>query len=287
MTDSDRRRPRACSRRSSRARAGSAARAGRSGSTRVAPARRGARQRRAAGRGSRSTWPRLEYADGGTELYQLPLAFYADGQEPPRATPWSAPGPTRTSAPATSTTRVHDRAAMACWLRSFADPARTGRWSSTGCPGHELDLDTHSTLFSGEQSNSSVAFGEDSLMKVFRKITPGINPDIEVHEVLTRAGSDHVAALYGWLEATAPDDVAGDDDHLHLAMLQQFLRTAQRRLGPGPGQRPQPVRRGRPARRRGGRRLRRRGRPARRRARRDPRDAAPSTSPPPRCRPTS
>src|SRR5687768_18289491 len=29
---------------------------------------------------------------------------------------------------------------------------------------------SHSTLFSGEQSNSSVAFGEDSLMKVFRKV---------------------------------------------------------------------------------------------------------------------
>ncbi len=30
-------------------------------------------------------------------------------------------------------------------------------------------------------------------MKVFRKITPGVNPDISVHEVLTRAGSGHIA----------------------------------------------------------------------------------------------
>ena len=63
-------------------------------------------------------------------------------------------------------------------------------------------------------------------MKVFRKITPGTNPDIAVHEVLTRAGSDHVAALYGWLETTAPDDSPPTTHHLHLAMLQQFLRTA-------------------------------------------------------------
>ena len=67
-------------------------------------------------------------------------------------------------------------------------------------PGHDLDLEAHSTLFSGEQSNSSVAFGEDSLMKLFRRVTPGVNPDIQIHDVLTRAGSDHVAALYGWLD---------------------------------------------------------------------------------------
>jgi maltokinase len=96
-------------------------------------------------------------------------------------------------------------------------------------PGHDLDLEAHSTLFSGEQSNSSVAFGDDSLMKVFRKITPGSNPDISIHEVLTRAGSDHVAALYGWLDTSASEDESeGDPDGpvLELAMLQQFLRTA-------------------------------------------------------------
>ena len=49
-----------------------------------------------------------------------------------------------------------------------------------------------------EQSNSSVAFGEDSLMKVFRKVTPGVNPDIAIHPVLTEAGSKKRAGV--WLE---------------------------------------------------------------------------------------
>src|SRR5699024_8735909 len=40
--------------------------------------------------------------------------------------------------------------------------------------------------------------------------------------VLTEAGSDHVAALYGWLDLV--DDEAGTT--IQLAMLQQFLRTA-------------------------------------------------------------
>jgi maltokinase len=88
--------------------------------------------------------------------------------------------------------------------------------------GHDLDVETHSTLFSGEQSNSSLAFGEDSLMKVFRKVTPGRNPDIVIHKALTESGSDHVAALYGWLELAG----AAGDEPMQLAMLQQFLRTA-------------------------------------------------------------
>ena len=113
---------------------------------------------------------------------------------------------------------------MAAWLRASPPPSAAGPLVFHRVADHELDLTAHSTLFSGEQSNSSVAFGEDALMKVFRRVTPGVNPDIEIHDVLTQAGSEHVAALYGWLEAPSPDEP--DGPVLQLAMLQQFLRTA-------------------------------------------------------------
>jgi maltokinase len=126
---------------------------------------------------------------------------------------------------------------MAVFLRAFAAAADTGEAGEGALrfhrlPGHDLDLEALSTPFSGEQSNSSIAFGEDSLLKLFRKVTPGPNPDIEIHRALTEAGSHHVAALFGWLDLEGfepgPEAGTGTDapQPVQLAMLQQFLRTA-------------------------------------------------------------
>lgn len=179
------------------------------------------------------------------EHYQVPLALYPESQqrlEHALVATWDDPGAGRVH----GYDALHDREAMACWLRSFDRAAgepggnlvdEASSLAFHRLPGHDLDLESHSTLFSGEQSNSSVAFGEDALMKVFRKVTPGVNPDVQVHEVLSRVGSPDVAALYGWLDWVDPEQRTGDhhdaDDPadtgggvMQLAMLQQFLRTA-------------------------------------------------------------
>ena len=182
----------------------------------------------------------VAYGDeaGGTEVYQVPMAFYEHPE--PRLDHafigwWDEPGHGWVHA----YDALHDRVAMSCWQLAFHEAAsQAGGNLSDEESGlrfhrigeHELDLDTHSTLFSGEQSNSSVAYGEDALMKVFRKITPGVNPDISVHDVLTRTGSTHIAKLYGWLDWVdgdpSSDREGGSGTTLQLAMLQEFLRTA-------------------------------------------------------------
>jgi maltokinase len=172
-------------------------------------------------------------ASGGTEVYQVPMALYTEPEsrlDHAFIGWWEDPDHGWVHA----YDALHDREAMDCWLVAFDRAARESggnlndesglRFHRLG--GHDLDLTTHSTLFSGEQSNSSVAYGEDALMKVFRKITPGVNPDISVHDVLTRTGSEHIAALYGWLDWVDEEADEGEGTTVQLAMLQQFLRTA-------------------------------------------------------------
>ncbi|MDQ6642250.1 MAG: hypothetical protein M3Y66_07135 [Actinomycetota bacterium] len=160
-----------------------------------------------------------------SELYQMPLSHYAELQERIGHAHIGAHDDDELGR-VHSYDAVHDREAMAVYLEAFASTPPQEQQEVDGLTfyridGHELDTAAHSTLFSGEQSNSSVAFGEDSLFKIFRKVTPGRNPDIEIHRALTEAQNHNIAALFGWIEARPPGM-----DSLDLAMIQQFLRTA-------------------------------------------------------------
>jgi len=67
-------------------------------------------------------------------------------------------------------------------------------------PGVTLRADRTGRALSGEQSNTSLVYGEDYILKLFRRIDAGRSPDLELHRALHTAGSPHVARLYGAIE---------------------------------------------------------------------------------------
>jgi len=164
----------------------------------------------------------VQYDDGGEpEVYQMPLVHHREEQ----------PGLTGSllgrHEGAWTYDAVHDADAMARFLRLFADTEPGGATPVGGATFHRvepseavgpvLDPALPATVLTGEQSNTSIRFGTEVLLKLFRKVTPGRNPDIEVHDALTRAGTPYVAPLHGWAQAGTGDGL------VDLAMLQSFL----------------------------------------------------------------
>lgn len=119
---------------------------------------------------------------------------------------------------------LHDKDACAELLRRFED-GKAGDLTFHAEPGAEIPFDEVSMALPVEQSNTSVAYGDAALLKVFRRIQAGLNPDVEVHDALTRAGSGYIAPLFGWIDGQWIDE-AGEQHAANLAMLQDFLTTA-------------------------------------------------------------
>jgi maltokinase len=72
-------------------------------------------------------------------------------------------------------------------------------------PGVEISTDLASRPISAEQSNTSVVFGDEYIMKLFRKLDRGVSPDLELHRALRGVGSAHIADLYGAIEGELQD----------------------------------------------------------------------------------
>jgi maltose alpha-D-glucosyltransferase / alpha-amylase len=73
----------------------------------------------------------------------------------------------------------------------------------------------------GEQSNTSIVFGERLILKLFRRLEPGINPDFEIGRYLTeRVAFKRVPAVLGAIEHTGIGEPPGT-----LAMMQQLVES--------------------------------------------------------------
>lgn len=109
-----------------------------------------------------------------------------------------------------------------------------------------------SFVHSGEQSNTNIVFADTLILKLFRKLQPGINPDIEITRFLTEVGNfPHIPTFLGEISLTRNSEEStstamlqemvknqGDGWNWTLAHLSRFFAVAAE--GPPPDDAPEP-----------------------------------------------
>jgi maltokinase len=159
------------------------------------------------------------YTDGSSERYQLLIR-------------WDTAPIDEYSGVATIGTVVDERGERTAYDALY-DPAAAlelltliDRSASVGPlrflrePNAELPVDKAPRMSSAEQSNTSVVFEDAAVLKVFRRVTPGVNPDIELNRELALAGNPHVARLLGSYEVDL------DGESYALGMVTEFAANA-------------------------------------------------------------
>lgn len=155
-------------------------------------------------------------AAGNSACYQVLAGLRSQVPEPLKHAVIGPAGPGQTAYDA-----LHDPALARVLLRSMTEQRSAGPLRFVSEPGAGIDTALASRVLRGEQSNTSLVFGDSAILKVLRRLYPGQHPDLEVNRALARRGSAHVAEPLGWIET-----VTGDEPVL-LAILSRFLPGAR------------------------------------------------------------
>jgi len=84
----------------------------------------------------------------------------------------------------------------------------------------DLSQDLHIERMGGEQSNTSMKIGDEMILKAYRRVEPGIHPELEIGRFLTDvAGYQNTPPLLGAVEL-----IAADGTPMALAVLCGFVR---------------------------------------------------------------
>ncbi len=116
---------------------------------------------------------------------------------------------------------LYDPLLSAVLLDRLRAPGRTGPLLFSAEPDAAVPAGLPPRPSGVEQSNSSVIYGDTFILKVFRRISPGTNPDLEVPLALAHAGSSRVPAPVAWFEA-----LGLHEEPATLGVLQRFMPDA-------------------------------------------------------------
>jgi maltokinase len=160
------------------------------------------------------------FGEGTHETYQVPLGLRPAGEGWDQRVITEAGGMT-----------VYDALADPACGRELLHRMRRGseetedegtlrfRWAETAGAGLGGTVDVRPVGV--EQSNSSVVFGEALILKAFRRVEPGVNPELELLRFLSERSFPNIAPLAGWYE------YEGRFIDATLGILQEYLAGAR------------------------------------------------------------
>ena len=167
---------------------------------------------------------RVTYTDGATETYLVPLSWRAHPEED-LTSAFVGAVPVKDAAGADRENYAYDamrdRDATTPWLAHLAAASTVGPMHFHPSGTSPIPEGVPGDIVSTEQSNTSLVYGQDAIFKLFRRLEPGLNPDVEIGEALRRTENPHIAPLLGNVEIDTPGD-----EPATVAMLQRFVQNA-------------------------------------------------------------
>jgi maltose alpha-D-glucosyltransferase/alpha-amylase len=168
----------------------------------------------------------VEYRDGGRERYVLPLAMIsgaeADAVEQQHG--YAIVSRITGARKGILIDGLFDDGTCTMLLNAIEQgreiAMRHGRLRGLGSGAAESGNEARTGIrrSAPDQSNTSIVFGWQLIMKMFRRLEPGPNPDVEVGEFLAARGFSRVPALVG----SAEYQLDGDEP-ASVLMLQRFV----------------------------------------------------------------
>ncbi len=176
-----------------------------------------------------------EFTEGEAELYSLPVGYATQEAalhlrvETPQAV--IVPVQVAGEPPGVLFDALADKTFLSLPLQIIAQQGRLRHpsgelWATTFAP-FEYDPSLEPRILKAEQSNTSVVYGNQYILKFYRKVAEGVNPELEIGRYLLEHHPQvRVPRLLGSLEYRRRRGARGfdpSDQSITLAILQEYI----------------------------------------------------------------